>query len=869
MKTCPNCGGTYPSDYGLCPKDGAPLQSISGIAVGMVLQGRYQIVAKLGEGRMGAVYKARHIHFDELRALKVISPSLCEDVQFLERFRTEALVMRRLNHPNAVRVEDYDRTEDGRPLIVMEYVEGVSLDNLIAGEAPFEPQRAIRIVLQVCDALAAAHRLDIVHRDIKPANILISKAQDGSEIAKVLDFGIAKVKEHGSLSQSSLTGTGMLVGTPAYMSPEQILGAGRGQLDGRADLYSLGVVLYQLLTGKGPFAAAGPHELMIAHLSTPPRDPATLRAGLPPSLVAVVLRALQKEPADRFASAEAMRAALAACAAEMSEGALLAGKYQILSKLGEGYMGPVYKARNVHSHELRCLRVISPKLCKAPGFLERFSWEAREMLRLNHPSVVHVADIDQTEDGRPFTVTELVEGTPLDFLLAAGTPMEVHRATRLIMQVCDGLSAAHLLGIIHRNIVPSNILVTNDPDGNEVAKLLDFALGIGAVQDTSDMLADSFGYMSPEEIRHGEVDRRSDIWSLGVVLFEMLTCKKPFGGAKALEAGLPISKPEPKSLLELRPGLSPSLLAVVQRALSKEPANRFPSAKEMRDALAACASELNEGAVLGGKYQILAKLGDGWMGPLYKVQHLRSHQLLTLRVISPAPATSGGFLDRVRSAAAALRGLVHPNVVRVEDYDQTEKARPFMVMEYIEGTSLEDLLSGGKALEPRRAIQLILQVCAALGAAHRLGIMHGDIKPAMILLTRGPDGSEIAKVREFGMDPLFLNSSTASGMLFADIDCVSVERIRGENASPRSDIWSVGVVLYNLLTGKMPFEGKNVSAVMFSIISKEPKPLRELRPDLPPRLVAVVHRALEKDPAKRFSSVEEMSAALTACLGPG
>ncbi|HKO04480.1 MAG TPA: protein kinase, partial [Candidatus Acidoferrales bacterium] len=132
-----------------------------------------------------------------------------------------------------------------------------------------------------------------------------------------------------------------------------------------------------------------------------------------------------------------------------------------------------------------------------------------------------------------------------------------------------------------------------------------------------------------------------------------------------------------------------------------------------------------------------------------------------------------------------------------------------------------------------------------------------------------PDGSEIAKVREFGMDPLFLNSSTASGMLFADIDCVSVERIRGENASPRSDIWSVGVVLYNLLTGKMPFEGKNVSAVMFSIISKEPKPLRELRPDLPPRLVAVVHRALEKDPAKRFSSVEEMSAALTACLGPG
>jgi serine/threonine-protein kinase len=315
MKTCPTCQATYPNDYGVCPKDSTPLQSSTEVTIGTVFRGKYQVLAKLGAGGMGSVYKVRHVHFHEVWALKLISRNLCEEPGFVERFRAEALLMRRLNHPNAVRVQDFDETEDGRLFTVMDYVEGTTLDKLVARGQRLEPERAARLVMQVCDALGAAHRLGIIHRDIKPSNIMVTAAPDGAEVAKVLDFGIAKVKEQGSLYQASLTGTGMIVGTPAYMSPEQVMGVPSEKMDGRSDLYSLGVVFFELLAGRAPFVANTPVALLMAHASTPAPDPRTLHADLPAGLVAVVLRALEKEPAERFASAEEMRDAIAAAIA--------------------------------------------------------------------------------------------------------------------------------------------------------------------------------------------------------------------------------------------------------------------------------------------------------------------------------------------------------------------------------------------------------------------------------------------------------------------------------------------------------------------------------------------------------------------------
>jgi len=316
MKSCPTCKATYPNDFSVCPKDGAELASSTVLTEGAVLRGKYKILARLGEGGMGAVYKVQHIHFREVWALKVVSQSLVEEAGFLERFRAESLLMRRLNHPNAVRVHDYDETEDGRPFMVMEYVEGTGLDKLVAGGQPLAVERAARIVMQVCDALGAAHKLGIIHRDIKPSNIVVTRTTEGAEVAKVLDFGIAKVKEQGSMYQGKLTGTGMIVGTPAYMSPEQVKGVPSDQMDGRADLYSLGVVLYELLAGRTPFVSNTAVALLMAHASTPPPNLLELRTDLPEELAAVALRALEKEPADRFANAGEMHDALAAFLAQ-------------------------------------------------------------------------------------------------------------------------------------------------------------------------------------------------------------------------------------------------------------------------------------------------------------------------------------------------------------------------------------------------------------------------------------------------------------------------------------------------------------------------------------------------------------------------
>jgi serine/threonine-protein kinase len=323
MKQCPNCLRTYAPHLNVCPQDGTALRDASDLTPGTILRGKYEILQKLGEGGMGVVFKARHVRFDEICALKVVSAALAQDNTFVQRFHAEALVMRKLEHPHALRVHDVDETEDGRPFLVMEFVEGQNLATLLRA-GPLEPARAVRIVMQLCEALAAAHRLGIIHRDIKPNNILLSRAADGSDFTKLFDFGIAKVKEGSALrGGASLTQTGFLVGTPAYMSPEQARGLRGDKLDGRSDLYSLGVVLYEMLTGRIPFEGDTPLAVLMAHLNESPPELTVFRADLPEALVEIVMTAMAKDPEERFATADAMRASLAQVLAMLTSGATM------------------------------------------------------------------------------------------------------------------------------------------------------------------------------------------------------------------------------------------------------------------------------------------------------------------------------------------------------------------------------------------------------------------------------------------------------------------------------------------------------------------------------------------------------------------
>ncbi len=309
MKSCPQCQNSYPTEFVVCPQDGTALIELESWAEGSVVRGKYRILSKIGQGGMGVVYKALHVVFDELRALKVMHPSLMSDESFVKRFRHEAVITRRLQHPNAVRVDDIDEAEDGRPFIVMEYIEGRSLKSVIFEEGAMALPRVCSISKQVAAALEAAHQLGMIHRDIKPENIVLL-GMPPHEQAKVLDFGIAKIKE-AHLAEGSgmtLTGAGVVVGTPQYMSPEQAMGKRGDELDGRSDLYSLGVVMYQMLSGELPFRADTTMEMLIAHMQKPPMPLGLAHPNLkiPDAMSTFVMQLLEKNPARRPANARAL-----------------------------------------------------------------------------------------------------------------------------------------------------------------------------------------------------------------------------------------------------------------------------------------------------------------------------------------------------------------------------------------------------------------------------------------------------------------------------------------------------------------------------------------------------------------------------------
>ena len=316
MKICDSCRATYPTEYSTCPKDGTSLRFSSELSPGTIVRGKYEIQEKIGTGGMASVYRAQHLAFNEVVAMKVVSSKLMEDEGFLKRFKTEAVVTRKLVHPNAVRVEDFDTLEDGRPFMAMEYVNGRSLRHLLIDKKVLPAERAVNIARQAAAALAAAHKLGITHRDIKPDNILLVDNGDGTDTAKVLDFGIAKIREGSTDFGAGYTPTqtGLVVGTPQYLSPEQAMGKHGSQIDGRADLYSVGVVLYEMLTGQLPFHSDTTIGLLMHHIHTVPTPAHYLKPDLniPPAISLVLMKALEKDPSKRFQTADEMVTALSA-----------------------------------------------------------------------------------------------------------------------------------------------------------------------------------------------------------------------------------------------------------------------------------------------------------------------------------------------------------------------------------------------------------------------------------------------------------------------------------------------------------------------------------------------------------------------------
>ncbi len=319
LRICPQCG--VETQDAVCPTHQCPTVLRSGgsldqLVAGTVVGGRYRIERQLGRGGFGAVFLSSHVATRQELVLKILKPDLSEDPTQVQRFFNEARASSLLSHPHTVRVFDFGQTDSGLLYIAMERLHGKELAQVLR-ETPdrrLEPARALRIAIAVCKSLSEAHHAGLVHRDLKPDNIFMCQVHGEDEFVKVIDFGIAKPTN--APTEDGLTKTGFAVGTPKYMSPEQVTNK---PLDGRSDLYALGVILYQVLAGEVPLAGASPMETLVAHLHTAPVPLREKVSGLPAALNDLVMRALRKAPWDRFVDADDMRVELEAVLAELPD----------------------------------------------------------------------------------------------------------------------------------------------------------------------------------------------------------------------------------------------------------------------------------------------------------------------------------------------------------------------------------------------------------------------------------------------------------------------------------------------------------------------------------------------------------------------
>jgi eukaryotic-like serine/threonine-protein kinase len=304
--SCAVCATVYGADMRFCPLDGSILRPVTdgrSDLIGVVIDSRYYLTKKLGHGGMGDVYLGEHVRTQRLCAVKVVSRVQSRDPEALGRFLREATNAGRISHPHVATVYDFGETDNGLFYLAMEYVDGEPLSRLLEREGALPPARAVEIARQVAEGVSAAHELGIVHRDLKPGNILIARDRKNADLVKVVDFGIARAPAD---EQQNLTRTGIIIGTPEYMSPEQLIG---DPVDGRSDIYSLGCILYQMLTGEQAFG--GPTAQVITRRLTerPPR-PREKNPAVPKSLDDLIVTTLGRTPQERFQSMEAVRDAL-------------------------------------------------------------------------------------------------------------------------------------------------------------------------------------------------------------------------------------------------------------------------------------------------------------------------------------------------------------------------------------------------------------------------------------------------------------------------------------------------------------------------------------------------------------------------------
>ncbi len=631
-------------------------------------------------------------------------------------------------------------------------------------------------------------------------------------------------------------------------------------------------------------------------------------------------------------------------------GAIIDGRYCVERELFQGAANVVFVARQLANDKAVAIKLLFEDTDVTTK--RRFIRGGRAIQRIESEHLPRVYEVGKLDTGQPYMVMELLTGRDLATIIAPGDPLAVPDVIDYGLQTCIALSHVHRSGVIHRDVEPANLFLTERSDGSTLVKLLGFgiakvnALTVNSAQPTLTQTGAILGsprFMAPEQMHAAQgVDQRTDIWSLGGVLHELLSGRPAFSGDNLAELCVNILQNPPAPLLVLRPELPPELAAVIGKCLHKEPEGRYdnigqlaralapfggsraheqlsritgslaendepsgpesielstlplsPTSETLEDQPAAtvtqerseseiyCATDhtaneardadlsLIPGEIFAGKYRIEQLIGRGGMATVTLALHLGLRRQVAIKVLK-APIAKP-VMKRFEREARILAGLDNEHLVKVFDVDWLPTGRPYVVMEFLKGTDLSQLLRERSPLPIAEAVAYVLQACVGLAEAHAADIVHRDLKPANLFLADQPDQQPQVKVLDFGISKL----RTSFGQATTEGTLTPTDAMMGTPAymspelwtnakmvDPRSDIWALGVILYESITGQKPFDGKNLIELGPAVLLHGPLTMQSLRADTPPELAAVVSKCLATIPEERHADLADLARAL-------
>jgi len=586
------------------------------------------------------------------------------------------------------------------------------------------------------------------------------------------------------------------------------------------------------------------------------------------------------------------------------------GDYEIQQLIGRGGMSVVYLAEHIRLHRKVALKLLSPEMAEDDTFRRRFTSEWERLAQLDHPNIIPIFEAGEA-GGLLFIAMRYVQTTDLKGLIGHEGRLEPERAVSIIAQIASALDAAHQQDLVHRDVKPHNILVATGygAEGEDHVYLSDFGLtkhtqSRSGLTQTGHFMG-TIDYVAPEQIAGKTVDGRTDEYALGCVLYECLTGRPPFQREEDTAILFAHLQEPPPLVSELRPDLPPALDEVIATAMAKDPDQRYATCLDFARAArrvvrlgstpAGGLSRPSDGAGAGiagsegvlagslavneptpalvpdprlgstiGRYHLKEVLGRGAMGVVYLGEHTVTGKQVALKLMSPHLFADPQAMQRFLQEARAADVLEHPNIVPIFDADEVDGV-PYIAMKRVQGESLADTIEREGALDPRRGLGLLGQVATALDFAHERGIVHRDVKPHNILIASedDPAGADQAYLCDFGIikDTAASRGLTSPAQTVGTRDYMAPEQFRGDPVDGRTDVYALGCVLFETLTGSPPFASEGADALMYAHLEKQPPSAHERRSDLPSGIDEVLHKALAKRPEDRFDKPTDLLAA--------